>query len=76
MTPPRFGAGGFSAKLDSIAAPMRHSFTNDQGKKMASHAELKKDQAQDLHLRSAQSLAARQRRKHQRSVAPVFIQWH
>jgi len=31
---------GFSAKLNSIAAPMRHSFTYDQGKEMARHNEL------------------------------------
>jgi IS30 family transposase len=31
---------GFSAKLNSIAAPMRHSLTYDQGKEMARHAEL------------------------------------
>jgi IS30 family transposase len=31
---------GFSAKLNSIAAPMRHSFTYDQGKEMAYHADL------------------------------------
>ena len=31
---------GFTAKLNSIAAPMRHSLTYDQGKEMARHAEL------------------------------------
>jgi IS30 family transposase len=31
---------GFSAKLNSIAAPLRKSFTYDQGKEMARHAEL------------------------------------
>ena len=31
---------GFSAKLNSIAAPMRHSFTYDQGKEMAYHCDL------------------------------------
>src|SRR6201997_740502 len=31
---------GFSAKPDSIAAPMRQSLTCDQGKEMARHAEL------------------------------------
>jgi IS30 family transposase len=31
---------GFSAKLNSIAAPMRHSFTYDQGKEMARHVDL------------------------------------
>lgn len=31
---------GFSAKLNSIAAPMRHSLTYDQGKEMARHREL------------------------------------
>jgi IS30 family transposase len=31
---------GFSVKLNSIAAPMRHSFTYDQGKEMAYHADL------------------------------------
>ncbi len=31
---------GFSAKLNSIAAPLRQSLTYDQGKEMARHAEL------------------------------------
>jgi len=31
---------GFTAKLNSIAAPMRRSLTYDQGKEMARHAEL------------------------------------
>lgn len=31
---------GFSAKLNSMAEPMRHSFTYDQGKEMARHKEL------------------------------------
>ena len=31
---------GFSAKLNSIAEPMRQSFTYDQGKEMARHKEL------------------------------------
>ena len=32
---------GFSAKLNSIAEPMRHSLTYDQGKEMSRHAELR-----------------------------------
>ena len=31
---------GFSAKLNSIAAPMRHSLTYDQGKEMSRHRDL------------------------------------
>ena len=31
---------GFAAKLNSIAEPMRHSFTYDQGREMARHREL------------------------------------
>jgi transposase, IS30 family len=31
---------GFSAKLNSIAAPLRKTFTYDQGKEMAQHADL------------------------------------
>jgi IS30 family transposase len=31
---------GFTAKLNSIAAPMRRSFTYDQGKEMSRHADL------------------------------------
>jgi transposase, IS30 family len=31
---------GFTAKLNSIAAPLRQSFTYDQGKEMAHHADL------------------------------------
>ena len=34
------GLAGFSAKLNSIAAPMRQSFTYDQGKEMSRHKEL------------------------------------
>ncbi len=32
---------GFSAKLNSIAEPMRHSLTYDQGREMSRHAELR-----------------------------------
>lgn len=32
---------GFAAKLNSIAEPMRHSLTYDQGKEMSRHAELR-----------------------------------
>jgi hypothetical protein len=31
---------GFSAKLNSIAAPLRRSFTYDQGKEMSRHVDL------------------------------------
>jgi IS30 family transposase len=31
---------GFSAKLNSIAAPLRKSFTYDQGKEMSRHVDL------------------------------------
>jgi transposase, IS30 family len=31
---------GFSAKLNSIAAPLRQSFTYDQGKEMSCHQKL------------------------------------
>jgi IS30 family transposase len=31
---------GFTAKLNSIAAPLRQSLTYDQGKEMARHAEI------------------------------------
>jgi IS30 family transposase len=31
---------GFTVRLNSIAAPMRHSLTYDQGKEMARHADL------------------------------------
>jgi len=34
------GLAGFAAKLNSIAAPMRHSFTYDQGKELSRHKEL------------------------------------
>jgi len=34
------GLAGFTAKLNSIAAPMRQSFTYDQGKEMSRHKEL------------------------------------
>ena len=35
-----YALAGFSAKLNSIAKPMRHSLTYDQGKEMSRHAEL------------------------------------
>ena len=34
------GLAGFTAKLNSIAAPMPQSFTYDQGKEMSRHKEL------------------------------------
>ncbi len=53
---------GFSAKLNSIAAPMRHSLTYDQGKELSRRKELKAESAQrrgGVLLRPAQPVAAR-----------------
>jgi IS30 family transposase len=68
---------GFSAKLNSIAAPMRKSFTYDQGKEMARHVELARQHRREgLLLRSAQPLAARHLREHQRAAPAVPAQGH
>jgi IS30 family transposase len=37
---PASALAGFTAKLNSIAAPLRQSLTYDQGKEMARHADL------------------------------------
>ena len=68
---------GFTAKLNSIAAPMRQSLTYDQGKEMARHAELAANTGvRGVLLRPAQPLAARHVREHQRTAAPVPAQGH
>jgi IS30 family transposase len=57
---------GFSAKLNSIVAPLRQSFTYDQGKEMSRHQELacRRDRREGVLLRPAQSMATRYLRKH------------
>jgi len=54
---------GFSGKLNSIAAPLRKSFTYDQGREMSRHAEL-----------PAQPLAAWNLREHERAHPAVPAQ--
>jgi IS30 family transposase len=64
---------GFSAKLNSIVAPLRQSFTYDQGKRnVAPSTARRSDRRERVLLRPAQSLATRYLRKHQRVAAPVF----
>ena len=41
---------GFSAKLNSIAEPMRHSLTYDQGKEMSRHAELREQTGVNIYF--------------------------
>jgi IS30 family transposase len=41
---------GFCAKLNSIAEPMRHSLTYDQGKEMSRHAELRKQTGVNIYF--------------------------
>ena len=41
---------GFSAKLNSIAEPMRHSLTYDQGKEMSLHAELREQTGVNIYF--------------------------
>jgi transposase, IS30 family len=41
---------GFSAKLNSIAKPMRHSLTYDQGKEMSRHAELREQTGVNIYF--------------------------
>jgi transposase, IS30 family len=64
---------GFSAKLNSLVAPLRQSFTYDQGKEMSRHQELTAATGVNVYFGDpAQSLATRHLRKHQRLAAPVF----
>ena len=65
---------GFSAKLNSIATPMRQSMTYDQGREMSRHTELTAQTGVSLLLRPAQPLAARHLREHQRAAASVSSQ--
>ena len=68
---------GFSAKLNSIAAPLRKSFTYDQGKEMSRHVDLAAQTAREgLLLRPAQPLAARHLRERQRAHPTVPAQGH
>ena len=41
---------GFSAKLNSIAKPMRHSLTYDQGKEMSRHAQLREQTGVNIYF--------------------------
>ena len=41
---------GFSAKLNSIVEPMRHSLTYDQGKEMSRHAELREQTGMNVYF--------------------------
>jgi IS30 family transposase len=66
---------GFSAKLNSIAAPLRQTFTYDQGKEMSRHQELTAATGcARVLLRPAQPVATRHLREHQRIAAPVPAQ--
>ena len=65
---------GFSAKLNSIAEPMRQSLTYDQGKEIASRGSGRTDGCQGLLLPPAQPLAARHLQEHERPASPVHAQ--
>ena len=66
-------ADALAAKIVELPEQLRRSITWDQGKEMAAHAQFSvEDRCPGLLLRPAQSLAARQQREHQRSVAPVL----
>lgn len=65
----------FTAKLKLIAAPMRRTLTDDQGKEMALHRELVKASHMRVYLqRSAQPLAEGQLRQHQWAAAAAPAQ--
>jgi hypothetical protein len=78
MPPPRHRLAAFSAKLNSIVAPLRQlHFTYAQGKEMSRHQAL--DAAcgvtvyfRELHL----AVATRHLQKHQRLASPVSAQRH
>ncbi len=62
----------FTAKLRQVTRPMRQTLTYDQGKERARHRELAQAIGVRVYfLRSAQPMAARQLREHQRAAAPV-----
>ncbi len=64
---------GFSAKLNSIAEPLRQSFTYDQGKELVAASRTRRRHRRErVLLRPAQPLATRHLRKHQRIAAPVL----
>jgi IS30 family transposase len=64
---------GFSAKLNSIVAPLRQSFTlRPRQRNVAPSGTHRRHRRECVLLRPAQSLATRYLRKHQRVAAPVF----
>ena len=68
---------GFSAKLNSIASPLRRSFTYDQGKEMSRHADLTSQTGVKVYFCDpAQPLAAWHLREHQRTHPAVPSQGH
>ena len=78
MPPPRHRLAAFSAKLNSIVAPLRQlHFTYAQGKEMSRHQALDaacgvKVYFCELHL----AVATRHLQKHQRLASPVSAQRH
>jgi IS30 family transposase len=68
---------GFSAKLNSIATPLRQSFTNDQGKEVSRHQELTAVTGVKVYFCDPHSpLAAWHLREHQRLATSVSAQGH
>jgi IS30 family transposase len=59
-------------KIRELPQELRRSLTWDRGSEMAAHKEFTVATDMQVLLRSAQSLAARQQREHQRLAAPVL----
>ena len=70
------GPQAITAKITSLPERLRASLTWDQGKEMAQHARHDRHRRAGLLLRSAQPLAARHQREHQRPAPPVLPQRH
>jgi IS30 family transposase len=67
---------GVTAKLNSIAAPMRQSFTYDQGKEMTRHQELSAATGVRVYFCDPHSPWQRYLREHQRAAAAVSAEGH